>query len=157
MIDERMSPSAAKDIVKGQGNSLNSAFHLTYNMVLNLLRVEDINPEFMLQRSFFQFQNYANIPALCEKLRKSEEDYDAIKFDKEHEIASYFNLRQQVETLCIQLSNIISLPKNVIRFMNPCRLIHVINKNDDFGWGVVINFRKRPNNKMVIKKLHLKI
>ena len=66
MIDERMSPSAAKDIVKGMSNPLNSAFHLTYNMVLNLLRVEGINPEFMLQRSFFQFQNYANIPALCE-------------------------------------------------------------------------------------------
>jgi ATP-dependent RNA helicase DOB1 len=66
MIDERMSPNAAKDIVKGQANSLNSAFHLTYNMVLNLLRVEGINPEFMLERSFFQFQNYANIPELCE-------------------------------------------------------------------------------------------
>jgi ATP-dependent RNA helicase DOB1 len=66
MIDERMSPSAAKDIIKGQANALNSAFHLTYNMVLNLLRVEGINPEFMLQRSFYQFQNYANIPSLCE-------------------------------------------------------------------------------------------
>jgi ATP-dependent RNA helicase DOB1 len=71
MIDERMSPSAAKDIVKGQANSLNSAFHLTYNMVLNLLRVEGINPEFMLQRSFFQFQNYANIPNLCESKHRS--------------------------------------------------------------------------------------
>jgi ATP-dependent RNA helicase DOB1 len=35
-------------------------------MVLNLLRVEGINPEFMLERSFFQFQNYANIPSLCD-------------------------------------------------------------------------------------------
>jgi ATP-dependent RNA helicase DOB1 len=148
MIDERMSPSAAKDIVKGQSNSLNSAFHLTYNMVLNLLRVEGINPEFMLQRSFFQFQNYANIPTLCDKLRKCEEDYNAITFTKEHEIAFYYNLRQQIETLRTQLSNIIALPKNIINFMNPGRLIHVINKGDDFGWGVVINFRKRPNNKL---------
>ena len=148
MIDERMSPSAAKDIVKGQANSLNSAFHLTYNMVLNLLRVEGINPEFMLQRSFFQFQNYANIPSLCEKLKKCETDYEAIKFEKEHEISHYFQLRQQIESLRHQLSNIITLPKNVINFMNPGRLIHVINKNDDFGWGAVINFRKRPNNKL---------
>jgi ATP-dependent RNA helicase DOB1 len=68
MIDERMSPSAAKDIIKGQANPLNSAFHLAYNMVLNLLRVEGINPEFMLQRSFYQFQNYSNIPSLCESM-----------------------------------------------------------------------------------------
>jgi ATP-dependent RNA helicase DOB1 len=147
MIDERMSPSAAKDIVKGQANSLNSAFHLTYNMVLNLLRVEGINPEFMLQRSFFQFQNYANIPALCEKLKKCEQDYNSIVFEKEHEIANYFNLRQQIETLRHQLSGIISLPKHIINFMNPGRLINVINKNDNFGWGAVINFRKRANNK----------
>jgi hypothetical protein len=52
--------------IQGDANSLNSAFHLTYNMVLNLLRVEGINPEFMLERSFFQFQNYANIPSLCD-------------------------------------------------------------------------------------------
>lgn len=148
MIDERMSPSAAKDIVKGQANPLNSAFHLTYNMVLNLLRVEGINPEFMLQRSFFQFQNYANIPALCDKLKKCENEYNSITFDKEHEIAHYFSLRQQIESLRIQLANIISLPKNIINFMNPGRLIQVVNKNDNFGWGVVINFRKRPNNKL---------
>jgi len=35
-------------------------------MVLNLLRVEEINPEFMLERSFYQFQNYAAIPELIE-------------------------------------------------------------------------------------------
>ena len=35
--------------------------------VLNLLRVEEINPEYMLERSFFQFQNYAAIPGLCDR------------------------------------------------------------------------------------------
>jgi hypothetical protein len=34
--------------------------------------------------------------------------------------------------------------------MNPGRLIQVVNKQDNFGWGVVLNFRKRPNNKLVI-------
>ena len=47
-------PGVCKDMVRGQANKLDSAFHLTYNMVLNLLRVEEINPEFMLERSFFQ-------------------------------------------------------------------------------------------------------
>ena len=149
MIDERMSPGAAKDIIKGQANPLNSAFHLTYNMVLNLLRVEGINPEFMLQRSFYQFQNYANIPALCEKMEKCERDYNEIKFERENEIAQYFNLRQQVESLRNQLAGIISAPKNCLNFLNPGRLVQIVNKNDNFGWGVVISFRKRANNKLV--------
>lgn len=33
-------------------------------MVLNLLRVEEINPEYMLERSFYQFQNNSAIPSL---------------------------------------------------------------------------------------------
>jgi len=52
--------------IQGNADPLNSAFHLTYNMVLNLLRVEEINPEYMLERSFYQFQNYASIPALID-------------------------------------------------------------------------------------------
>lgn len=59
-----MSPTVGKEIVKGKPDPINSAFHLTYNMVLNLLRVEEINPEYMLERSFYQFQNQASIPEL---------------------------------------------------------------------------------------------
>ena len=57
-----------RDIIKGLPDPINSAFHLTYNMVLSLLRVEEINPEYMLERSFFQFQNQASIPALLESM-----------------------------------------------------------------------------------------
>ena len=54
--------------LQGQADPLNSAFHLTYNMVLNLLRVEEINPEYMLERSFYQFQNYSTIPEQVESM-----------------------------------------------------------------------------------------
>jgi len=33
-------------------------------MILNLMRVEGINPEYLLERSFFQFQNNASVPSL---------------------------------------------------------------------------------------------
>lgn len=66
IIDEKVSPDTVRDIVQGRPDSLNSAFHLTYNMVLNLMRVEEIDPEYMLERSFFQFQNQAAIPELVE-------------------------------------------------------------------------------------------
>ena len=35
-------------------------------MVLNLLRVEEINPEYMLEKSFYQFQHYRAIPGVVE-------------------------------------------------------------------------------------------
>lgn len=64
MIGEEMDPAVAKEIVRGEQDRLNSAFHLGYNMVLNLLRVEGISPEFMLERCFYQFQNTASVSTL---------------------------------------------------------------------------------------------
>lgn len=64
MINEEMDPAVAKEVVRGEQDKLNSAFHLGYNMVLNLLRVEGISPEFMLERCFYQFQNTASVAGL---------------------------------------------------------------------------------------------
>ena len=50
--------------LQGEADKLTSAFHVTYNMILNLLRVEELNPEYMLERSFFQFQHRAALPEL---------------------------------------------------------------------------------------------
>jgi ATP-dependent RNA helicase DOB1 len=64
MIDEKLEPATAKEIVRGEQDKLNSAFYLGYNMILNLMRVEGISPEFMLERCFFQFQNASSVAGL---------------------------------------------------------------------------------------------
>eukprot|EP01048_Picozoa_sp_COSAG05_P010047 COSAG05_NODE_864_length_6891_cov_387.780330_7_plen_134_part_00 len=57
MVDEKLEPAVAKDMLKGASDPLNSTFHLGYNMLLNLYRVEAANPETMIISSFAQFQN----------------------------------------------------------------------------------------------------
>ena len=37
MLDHRMEPSAAKDMIKGAADPLYSEFHLQYGMLLNML------------------------------------------------------------------------------------------------------------------------
>lgn len=64
MCDEKLDPGSAKVMIKGEADRLDSAFHLGYNMVLNLMKVEGISPEFMLERCFFQFQSTAGVPLL---------------------------------------------------------------------------------------------
>lgn len=66
MVDEQLEPAAAKVMIRGEADRLDSAFHLGYNMILNLMKVEGISPEFMLQRCFFQFQSSAGVPLLQE-------------------------------------------------------------------------------------------
>ena len=74
MIDEKMEPAIAKDIVRGEQDQLNSAFYLGYNMILNLMRVEGISPEFMLERCFYQFQNTASVSGLEKRMFPSSDE-----------------------------------------------------------------------------------
>ena len=64
MCDEKLEPAAAKTMIKGEADRLDSAFHLGYNMILNLMKIEVISPEYMLERCFMQFQSSAGVPVL---------------------------------------------------------------------------------------------
>eukprot|EP01052_Picozoa_sp_SAG31_P021818 SAG31_NODE_1706_length_7491_cov_1.948593_3_plen_78_part_00 len=44
----------------GSADPLKSTFHLGYNMLLNLYRVEDANPEIMIINSFLQVYSHSN-------------------------------------------------------------------------------------------------
>ncbi|CAF1465826.1 unnamed protein product [Adineta steineri] len=149
VIDERMSPATAKEIVKGKADPLNSAFKLTYNMVLNLLRVEGINPEFMLERSFYQFQHFSSIPALYEKLKTCEQQYDAIKIDNEEEIARYYKLKKKLELVQDKMSIMMNEPKYILPFLQPGRLVTVKSGTLNFDWCVVLNFHRKPGEKPI--------
>lgn len=69
MLDEKITSDIGKNLLLGQPDPLNSAFHLTYNMVLNLIRVEGVHPDYILQQSFYNYQNLAQVPQLETELR----------------------------------------------------------------------------------------
>ncbi|XP_025918495.1 exosome RNA helicase MTR4 isoform X1 [Apteryx rowi] len=147
MVDEKMSPTIGKQLLKGSADPLNSAFHLTYNMVLNLLRVEEINPEYMLEKSFYQFQHYRAIPGVVEKVNKLEEQYNKIAIPNEENVIIYYKIRQQLAKLGKEIEEYVHKPKYCLPFLQPGRLVKVKNEDDDFGWGVVVNFSKKSNVK----------
>ncbi|XP_056288777.1 exosome RNA helicase MTR4 [Pseudoliparis swirei] len=147
MVDEKMSPSVGKQLLKGSADPLNSAFHLTYNMVLNLLRVEEINPEYMLEKSFYQFQHYRALPGVVEKMEKYEKEYHKIEIPNEESVFTYYKIRQQLAKLGNEIQAFIHKPKYCLPFLQPGRLVKVKNEDADFGWGVVVNFCKKTNVK----------
>ncbi|KAF2142553.1 uncharacterized protein K452DRAFT_318154 [Aplosporella prunicola CBS 121167] len=148
MIDEKMEPAAAKEIVRGEQDKLNSAFYLGYNMILNLMRVEGISPEFMLERCFFQFQNTASVSGLEKQLNELEHDKSSLDISDEATIREYYELRQQLNTYTKDMRDVITHPNYCLQFMQSGRLVRVKHKDYDFGWGAVVNFqaRKSPKN-----------
>lgn len=147
MIDEKVSKSAGKEIVQGKPDAINSAFHLTYNMVLNLLRVEEINPEYMLERSFFQFQNQSSIPDLYRRVQKKQKEVDSFEIPNESNIATYYHIRDQLDKLGKEFRAFLTKPMHMIPFLQPGRMIKVQKENgDEFDWGIIVNFHKKQND-----------
>ncbi|KAK9356228.1 rRNA-processing arch domain-containing protein [Lipomyces doorenjongii] len=143
MIDEKMEPEVAKGMVKGQADRLDSAFHLSYNMILNLMRVEGISPEFMLERCFFQFQNTSQVPLLTGELMLLTAKFNDMKIEEEETIAEYYDLKEQLESYQKDYQTVISHPSVAIPFMTVGRLVKVKYRDMDFGWGAVISYSKR--------------
>jgi len=159
MLDEKMEPAVAKGMLKGVADRLNSAFHLSYNMILNLLRVEGISPEYMLERCFYQFQNCAKIPELIDDLSKLEDEKNAIKIENESEIAEYYDIRKQLNQYKRDKRTIMNNPQYILPYLQTGRLVRIriddkvkdvdAFKDDetvqDYGWGVIISIQKRIN------------
>lgn len=151
MIDEQMEPAVAKGMVKGEADRLDSSFHLSYNMILNLLRVEGISPEFMLQRCFYQFQNHEHIPEYKKMFTEVEEKLAAIHIENEEAIREYYDLREQIKLFSDDVRTVITLPTHIIPYLQPGRLLKVKINGTDFGWGAVVSFDRRnpPKNKKI--------
>ncbi|RLN48431.1 hypothetical protein BBJ28_00000073 [Nothophytophthora sp. Chile5] len=146
MLSEQMEPQVAKGILYGQADPLFSTFHLGYNMLLNLLRVEDADPEYMIKQSFHQFQNEQAAPALEEALERAREEKDQILIKNEEEVAQYYYLSKSLVRLKEEFLSIRNKPDHVVRFLNGGRLVKLYSKPDEessktkWDWGVIVNF-----------------
>ena len=143
MVDEKLSPAAGREIIKGQPDNLNSAFHLTYNMVLNLLRVEEVNPEYMMERSFHQFQNYSNIPQIYNNVKTLEEKVSGMRVPMEDEVSSYSRLRSQLTGLGKEFHAWLTKAQYIVPFLQPGRLVRIKSGDQEFGWGAIVNMKRQ--------------
>lgn len=143
MIDEKMEPAIAKEIVRGEQDKLNSAFYLGYNMILNLMRVEGISPEFMLERCFYQFQNTTSVSGLEKELHGLETQRSNTQIADEGTIREYYDLRKQLDGHSKNMRDVINHPNYCLQFMQSGRLVRIKHNDNDFGWGAVVNFTPR--------------
>ncbi|KAG8689558.1 ATP-dependent RNA helicase mtr4, partial [Ceratobasidium sp. 395] len=143
MVNAKLEPATAKGMVKGEADRLDSAFHLGYNMVLNLMRVEGVSPEYMLERCFYQFQNGTKVPGLEAQLSELEEKKAGFVVPEEESIAEYYDIRKQLDELGNDFRAVITHPTYALPFLQPGRLVTVKHGDQDFDWGVVVNFSQR--------------
>nr|CDS34471.2 superkiller viralicidic activity 2 2 [Hymenolepis microstoma] len=149
MVDETLTEATGRSILCGDPAPLNSAFHITYNMLLNLLRVEEINPEYLMERSFCQFQNYARLPELTGKLNRLREELKRNVLENEESVESYYKLQICLEDVIRDQWKHIRSPANIVKYLQPGRIVKIESDGKDYGWGVAIKLKKRSRRDRV--------
>ena len=157
MINKEMEPEKCKNMLKGKADPLNSSFHFNYNQLVNLFRLEGMESEFIVKRSFLQFQNERNVPMLKEKLFEEyfeyKKDFHEVDYQKIEIAKKILDIKFQIENLeeCNRL--IITKPENIIPYLVAGRLI----KLQKFGFGIVISYSKKNINVILKDKKKNKI
>ena len=139
MVDEAVEHDTLKNLTGGGADVLNSSFHLTYNMILNLLRVEDIDPTYMMMRSFAQYQRERSRPELERQVGALQgmilsTDVPNESVFKQYTLCSSLIAKKKEERLAVMRQ-----PKYMTPFLVEGRLVKVIRAADgvNFFTGIV--------------------
>ena len=154
MVDQKMEPEIAKGMLKGNMDPLNSTFHLSYNMLLNLMRIEDSHPEQMIRKSFHQFQNDRATPDIYRKKKELQEEIKLIYIENEEEFEEFKDIQASKNAYKKIMNSCIQQPDKLLKFLGSGRLVYVIDpKGNDWGWGVVTGFNKRRPDRKGVKNI----
>jgi ATP-dependent RNA helicase DOB1 len=151
MLDEKMEPDVCKGMLRGKADVLRSSFHLSYNMLLNLMRVDEIRAEDLLQKSFLQFQNQRALPELHARRRQLERARLAVEVPHEAECAAFLALERQITASEAEIHAVVTKPVHIVPFLQPGRLVKVVEPSSaagggagaDWGWGAVVCYTRR--------------
>lgn len=143
MVDEKMEPEVAKGMLKGKADPLNSSFHLNYNMLINSMRIEDSDPEYIIRRSFHQFQSDKTLPEMKKKAEELEQEHSLLHVKNEVEVAEVYTWTEECKKVESKAKAIITKPENILPYMSIGRLVSIKHKDVDWGWGCVINFLRK--------------
>lgn len=157
MLDTKMDPPLAKSMICGAADPLRSAFHLSYRMLLALLRSQMVSPEAVLRASFRQFQTERALPQLqartcscflllwkCSfsftgarvitvtqaKVDALQAQHDSIQVPDEAMTAQCGLLLQQLREHQAQLRPMLNAPVYALPFVQPGRLVRVATTED---------------------------
>ncbi|CBZ51558.1 DEAD/DEAH box helicase family protein, related [Neospora caninum Liverpool] len=155
MFDEQVDPEEAKQLFMGQGAPLISTFHLGFNMLLNLFRIEDANPTFMITRSFAHFQRNRKALHLEKEKEELEEEVKKVReihaladvdekdrpsFDVEAAVCEYYELKHDLAGLGKELRNLAMQERYILRYLQAGRIVRLVEENGtDWGWATCLS------------------
>ncbi|CAK4431644.1 unnamed protein product [Aphanomyces euteiches] len=156
--------TSLRRMLLGEPTKLESQFRLTYNMILNLLRVEDMTVEDMIKRSFSEFRTQKalaskNIPHAIQKAKKVlahlEQELEQThggQLDL-HEVQQFYNLTQSTKRLEQQLVQMILGSKHSSAALCIGRVVIISTFGLSDALGIVLQVNKTTVKSFVVLAL----
>ena len=140
--DEAPAPTRLKQMMLGNPTKLRSQFRLTYNMILNLLRVEALKIEEMIKRSFSENATQAALPEHEKQIEILEADLAKVKREScsicDQDIEQCHQAGVEYEYLTRQLRLAVLATAGGRRMFQPKRLIAMKNASGVRTAGILL-------------------
>ncbi|KAL4219308.1 hypothetical protein ACF0H5_021887 [Mactra antiquata] len=126
----------------GRPTKLESRFRITYSMILNLLRVEQLRVEDMMKRSFSEFHSQKDVARKKEDLEELHKKVlsleDIVCFMCCVDLEPYWEACRDYHELRGHLQGIILTNPAAVKALSPGRVIIIEHKQYDHVLGVVL-------------------
>ena len=141
MITKKINTEVCKAMLSGQADALFSSFKLSYNMIVNLMRIEGLSPDFIVKQSFRQFQSEANVPELIDNILNLKDELYSIKINSEDETlcSSIEKNNEEINKNKLLIKEKVFTPVNLLKYLIKGRLVKIKN----FGWGIFLKVQKK--------------
>jgi ATP-dependent RNA helicase DOB1 len=131
-----------KNILCGKADPLNSSFHFNYNQLVNLYKIEGLESEYIVKRSFRQFQSERSVPILKKELIQKYSNFliqFQSDFEKDEYVKKFIDVQNLIDNLNKDIRDIFIKDENLIPFLVTGRLLKLYN----FNYGIVIAYKMK--------------
>merc|ERR1712159_769961 len=110
------------------------------------MRLEGAHPDYMIQRSLYQFQKDKGVASLQDEkalLEKELKDKPSVtdqqehSFDSEAAIADYYHIKMEIAVQREAIWKIVVSPKYGSPFLTTGRLVRVESEGESWGWEIL--------------------
>jgi ATP-dependent RNA helicase DOB1 len=145
VADDSLEESTCKEMLRGSAMPLLSSFKLTYYTLLNLMRrVEGTGAdmEYVISRSFSQFQHEKRVPEMMDRLKTVQADIKALDSTSEEDAREYLRVKKQADRAQVTVLRAMLQPERCVHFLRTGRIVRVAHGDTDWGYGVVVSVQR---------------
>ncbi|KAI9444948.1 antiviral helicase [Lactarius indigo] len=149
--DELPEQGVLSNMITGRAGKLASQFRLTYNMILNLLRVETLKVEEMIKRSFSENASQQLLPDQQKDIRENEKSLSSLpKLECDiclGDINICYDTSAAIVNTNQQLLKLASTHMQGLKSLSPGRV--VVLRDGHFSWAIAMILKQSPTSEKV--------